>query len=207
MQNCGMALLQILKNLFGTRKLSSPKDLQSFLESRSAFVVQKSITEYAQARANMMFSTLLGEKTFQKAYEEARWKSFPAGLSAVAELMAGALRTRLNLSPAEASAVMAQAARRLVTDYPVPEFADETYWAGAIGKLEADLARAELGQVRPAHAIAQTRATEVFDALPFHSAIKKHDFDMFRNTLSFHLAEIATELEESRLDPSASAKI
>lgn len=206
MQNYGMALLQTFKNLFGTRRLRSPQDLRSFLESRSAYVVQKSITEYAQARANMMFSTLLGEKTFQNAYDEARWKSFPAALSAVAEVMAGALRNRLDLSPAEASAVMVEGARRVVLDYPVPDFADETYWAGAVTRLEADLARAELGQVRPAHTIAQTRAREVFDALPFHSAIKKHDFDMFRNTLSFHLAEIAAELEDCKLETGAAAK-
>ena len=73
-------------------KLSSRMELRDFLESRAAYLAQKSISEYTQARANMMFSTLLGEKAFQDAYEKARWFSFPATLSMVAEALAARLR-------------------------------------------------------------------------------------------------------------------
>ena len=200
MQQCIMALLETFKSLFGRKVIASPQDLQDFLESRSAYYVQKSITEYSQARANLTFSTLLGETGFVAAYEMARWKGFATGLSAVSEVMHGALRDRLALDSAKAAEVLQAAAARLLNAYPVPDFAGADFWPAALEGLSADLARAGLGQPRAAHIIAQSRAQEIFDALPFHAAIRQHDFTMFRNTLSFHLAEIAGELEASRLE-------
>ena len=103
MQHWCMTLWTRFKLLFGRKVIAAPQDLQTFLETRSAYYVQKSITEYAQARANMIFSTLLGEKGFQDAYEAARWKAFPAGLAAVAEVLTGSLRERLGTDASAAT--------------------------------------------------------------------------------------------------------
>ena len=75
-----MKWLAFLSRIFLGPKLASRQELQGFLESRAAYLAQKSISEYTQARANMMFSTLLSEKAFQNAYERARWFSFSASL-------------------------------------------------------------------------------------------------------------------------------
>jgi hypothetical protein len=206
MQNWLMTLFQAIKNLFSSRRIATPQDLQGYLEGRSAFYVQKSITEYSQARANMAFSTLLGESGFQKAFEESRWKAFPAGLSAVAEVLTGALRERLSLDAELATEHVQAAANHIVATYPIPDFAERHYWDEALEKLESDLARATLAAPRPAHAIAQTRAQEIFDALPFHTAIRKHDFEMFRNTLSFQLSAIGAELSETKIEPGAAPR-
>lgn len=196
-----MGLFHKLKSLFVRRRITSSRDLQDFLESRAAYLVQKSITEYSQARANMMFSALLGEKQFQSAYEAARWTAYPAGLAMVAEVIAGQLRDRLVLNATAAETLVAKLSDSIVNKMAGHGPLTSEQWSTARKDIETALARAGLASPRRAHAIAADRARTVFDALPFHDAIRKHDFGMFRNTLTFHLAEIATELEEAELAP------
>jgi hypothetical protein len=195
-----MGVLDQLKSVFSRRRIESRNDALAFLESRAAFVAQKSLTEYAQARANMMFSSLLREKGFQEAYDVARWRAYPATLSMVAEVLAGALRDRLGASAKTATAVTEALVADVVAKMRGHGPLTDREWDAAVMAVSADLARASMGAPHEAHAIARARAKEVFDALPFHPAIKQHDFGMFSNTLAFHMTEIATELEQSRLE-------
>jgi hypothetical protein len=196
-----MGLFQKLKSLFARRRIASSRDLQEFLESRTAYLVQKSITEYSQARANMLFTSLLGEKQFQSAYEGARWTAYPAGLAMVAEVIAGQLRDRLELNATAAETLVARLSDTIINKLASHGPLTNEQWSAARKDIETALARAGLASPRRAHAIAGDRSRIIFDALPFHEAIRKHDFTMFRNTLAFHLAEIATELEEADLAP------
>ena len=191
-----MNWLTFLSRIFLGPKLFTRQDLQGFLESRAAYLAQKSISEYTQARANMMFSTLLGEKAFQDAYERARWFSFPATLAMVAEALAARLRN-LDISDADSINVMLQSmAREIVSAYPVPVGGHADFWQMALLDLERDLLRAGLAAPHAIHLIPKARSREVFDNLPVHPSVRKHDFDMFQNTLSFHLTEIGAEIEE-----------
>ena len=191
-----MKWLAFLSRIFLGPKLASLQELQGFLESRAACLAQKSISEYTQARANMMFSTLLGEKTFQEAYERARWFSFPAALSMVAEALAARLRN-LDISDTDSINVMLQSmAREIVSAYPVPAGGSADFWQMALHDLERDLLRAGLAAPHAIHVIPKARSREIFENLPVHSSVRKHDFDMFRNTLSFHLTKIGAEIEE-----------
>ena len=196
-----MDLLDKLKSFFVRRRITSSRDLQDFLESRAAYLVQKSITEYSQARANMMFTSLLGEKQFQSAYEAARWTAYPAGLAMVAEVFAGQLRDRLGLNAAAAETLVAKLSDAIINKMAGHGPLTSEQWSAARKDIETVLARASLAAPRRTHPIAGDRSRIIFDALPFHDAIRKHDYGMFRNTLAFHLAEIATELEEAELAP------
>jgi len=192
----GMNWLASLTQIFSSTKLSSRNDLRDFLESRAAYLAQKSISEYTQARANMMFSTLLGERAFQQAYEKARWFSFPAALAMVAEALAARLRL-LNAGDVESINTMLQAiANDIVAAYPVPVDGNAEFWQAALLDLERGLQRAALAAPHAIHLIPKARAREIFDNLPVHPSVRKHDFDMFQNTLSFHLTEIGAEIEE-----------
>ena len=201
-----MNWLAFLSRIFLGPKLATRQDLQGFLESRAAYLAQKSISEYTQARANMMFSTLLGEKTFQDAYEGARWFSFPASLSMVAEALAARLRI-MDISDTDTINVMLQSmAEDIVSAYPVPEGESADFWQMALLDLERDLLRAGLAAPHAIHLIPKARSREIFENLPVHPSVRKHDFDMFQNTLSFHLTEIGAEIEEG-LNADASRKI
>lgn len=192
-----MNWLAFLSRIFLGPKLTSRQELRGFLEGRAAYLAQKSITEYTQARANMMFSTLLGEKIFQDAYERARWFSFPAALSMVAEALAARLRN-LDISDTDSINVMLQSmAEDIVSAYPVPAGGSKDFWQMALLDLERDLLRAGMAAPHAIHLIPKARAREIFENLPVHPSVRKHDFDMFQNTLSFHLTEIGAEIEDA----------
>ncbi len=191
-----MTWLASLSRIFLGPKLSSREELRGFLESRAAYLVQKSISEYTQARANMMFSTLLGERIFQDAYEKARWFSFPASLSMVAEALAARLRN-LDIGDTDAINVMLQSmAAEIVSAYPIPAGGSADFWQMTLLDLERDLLRAGLGAPHAIHLIPKARSREIFENLPVHPSVRRHDFGMFQNTLSFHLTEIGAEIEE-----------
>lgn len=192
-----MKWLAFLSRILLGPKLSSRQELRGFMESRAAYLAQKSISEYTQARANMMFSTLLGEKAFQDAYEKARWHSFPATLAMVAEALAARLR-KLDISDTDSINVMLQSmAAEIVSAYPVPAGGGTDFWQMALLDLERDLLRAGLAAPHAIHLIPKARSREVFENLPVHPSVRKHDFDMFQNTLSFHLTEIGAEIEDA----------
>ena len=54
-----MSILSAVKGFFAAQHIRDAAGLRQFMESRSAYLVQKSITEYIQARANVLFCTLM----------------------------------------------------------------------------------------------------------------------------------------------------
>ena len=65
--------------------------LADFIDEQSAFLAQKGLYEYSRARAGHYAKVLFGEKTFQVAIEQSRWRAFPLGLALVTELVEGVL--------------------------------------------------------------------------------------------------------------------
>jgi hypothetical protein len=201
-----MTLWSTLKGLVGSKPVATREDLKRFIESRAAYLVQKSIMEYCQARANMLFTTLLGEKAFLAAYEHARWHGYPAAYSMVTEMVEGILRPHAEGHLVQLHAGLLAIARDVFDGFPLPEGASPQFWMEAEARLDRDLGAASLGAPKPVHAIPLARAREIFDVLPVHERLRAHDFDMFRNTLRFHLTETGVEFEE-RADPASLARI
>ena len=200
-----MSLWSTVKSLFTAEPVTTRDQLKEFLMSRAAFLVQKSIMEYTQARSNMMFSTLLSERAFLAAYEQARWGSYPAALSMVAEMAEGLIRPHATGPTLGVQTGLAEIGRSVFAEFPLPPGQAPQFWQEAGNALDHDLGIAGLGPPKPVHEIAVTRAREVFDRLPVHENLRKHDFTMFRNTLRFHMTEIGTEFAE-RADLPALAK-
>lgn len=191
-----MSLLSSLKTMFAAHKIAGRADLRTFIESRSAYLVQKSITEYTQARAGMLFSTMMREPLFIEGYERARWLSYPASISMVAEMVEGSIRERAMTAPGTLDAALRSIADEILAQFPGPSGQPDFFWHDAVDRLVRDLAQAALGPPKPVQNIPLLRAQEIFDALPVNPRIKQHDFPMFRNTLRFHLTEIKVEFEE-----------
>jgi hypothetical protein len=203
-----MSLWSAIKGLVSPAPIATRDDLKAFMESRAAYLVQKSITEYAQARANIMFSTLMSEKSFLAAYEQARWASYPAALSMIAEMVEGMLRNEeLAKTVVLYHQSIAAIAREIVTAFPVPDGFSAKFWDEALSALDHDLGLAGLGPPKQVHEIPLHRAREIFDVLPVHTSLRRHDFTMFANTLRFHLTEIATEFGERADKPALAAAL
>ncbi len=94
-------------------------------------------------------------------------------------------------------------AGEIVSAYPVPAEGSADFWQIALLDLERDLLKAGLAAPHAIHVIPKARSREIFENLPVHPSVRKHDYDMFRNTLSFHLTEIGAEIEEGLSADSA----
>jgi hypothetical protein len=191
-----MSLWSAVKRLFVPERIATRDQLKEFLMSRAAFLAQKSIMEYVQARSNMMFSTLLSEPAFRAAYEEARWASYPAAFSMVTEMAEGMIRPHVEGSTLDLHTALVGLGRDVFQDFPLPPAQGPQFWHKATEALDHDLGVAGLGPPKEVHEIALARAREIFDRLPVHEILRRHDFTMFRNTLRFHMAEIGTEFAE-----------
>ena len=69
--------------------------LGDFIDQHTAFLAQKGLYEYARARAGHYAKVLFGEKEFQTAIDQARWRAYPLCLAMVTELVEGVLSPRL----------------------------------------------------------------------------------------------------------------
>jgi hypothetical protein len=197
-----MSFLSSVKSFFAPQKIADREGLRQFIESRAAYLVQKSITEYTQARANMLFSTMMRESVFVEGYERARWLSCPAGLSMVTEMVEGTIREAEGTFPGALDHGLMQLVRDIIAPYPVASGQGEAFWRDASDRIARDLARAALGPPKPVGNIPYLRAREIFDVLPVATQLRKHDFAMFQNTIRFHLTEIKVEFEERTVPKS-----
>jgi len=191
-----MSFFSAMKELFRPQQLASRAQLRDFLESRAAYLVQKSMMEYCQARANMLFSTLLGEAEFRAAYEHARWHAYPLGFAMVTEMAEGLLRPPGDERPLELHAALLGIAREVFGAFPLPPRAAADFWLRALDAFDQDLGQAGLGPSKPWREIPERHARQIFDLLPIHDRVKSRDFMMFQNNLRFHLTEIGAEFEE-----------
>jgi hypothetical protein len=115
----------------------------------------------------------------------------------VAEALAARFRN-MDISDTDSINVMLQSmAMKIVSAYPVPTGASRDFWQMTLLDLERDLLRAGLAAPHAIHVIPKARSREIFENLPVHPSVRKHDFDMFQNTISFHLTEIGAEIEDA----------
>ncbi len=201
-----MGMLASLKRFFAPQPIADLAALQQFLESRAAYLVQKSITEYSQARAGVLFSTLMREPIYIEGYERARWLSYPAAISMVTEMAEGSLRERSGSAPGALDRGLLKLVDAILAQYPGPSGLGEDFWREAADRVTRDLAQAALGPPRAVQNIPMIRSKEIYDVLPVNDHLKRHDFQMFRNTIRFHLTELKVEFEE-RSEPARLAAI
>ena len=160
--------------------------LGEFLDSRAAFLSQKSIFDYARGRAGPYFTMIMKEKPLQELVEIARWKNYPYGLSIVAEMIHGVLlpevRDRLALVAA-LRAITLQAFDR----YPVPEALGAEFWGEARKALALRCDQIALHPPKPVMDIPIPFAQVYFDNMPIHERLREQDFELIRNQLRVNL--------------------
>src|SRR6185295_14543679 len=117
------------------------KQLADFIDEQSAFIVQKGIYDYSQARAGHYTKVLFKEKEFHEALELSRWQAYPLGLAMVGEMVEGVLRAhaggdrRAILDPLIAMVLS------VFDRYPVPPSLGKGRWQGLRDELARTLDR------------------------------------------------------------------
>ncbi len=173
--------------------------LAEMMAGQTAFVSQKVTLDYCRARAAMHWQKLLGEKPFLDALEYCRWEAYAAVLGDVAEVIQIYLR-RQGAPEAPLPEVLTDCARGALLRHPVP--AHRRSWEDVLEAIRPRLERANLAAPRPVHLVGAVSADRVFEVLPIHSSVRKHDKEVVSNGLRFLLVRFYADLEK-RLDAAA----
>lgn len=187
-------------------RVGSYAELLAFLDSRSAFLAQKCVYEYCRARSGVNWDKLMMEAAFLEAYEVSRWEAFGAALSDLVVFLEGQLRpsdTRLHARLVDRLIV---AAATVLARHPVPAHKPEG-WAGEIAQLRERLNTTQLGPPLAAAEVSRTSGTRIYQALPLHSDMTKHDRQLVTNAVRFNFSRIASDLEQQIDVPALLAEL
>ncbi len=164
------------------------------LDSRAAFIVQKGIFEFSRAAAGMMFISLLKERAFADAVDQARWKSYPLGLLMVTEMVHGVLRPAATGAMPLAEALQ-QAAFTVIDRYPVPKPLGAEAWAAARANLGRRVIHIALHPPKAVKDIPIPMADQFFLNLPIHESLRGRDDTIVTNNLRTNLLGLYDDFE------------
>lgn len=184
-----------------TRQIAGRAAFLDFLDSRGAFVAQKCVYEYCRARSGLNWSKLMVEPDFLAAYEVSRWEAFAAALEDLLVLFEGRLRPADPLAQPRLAESLVEAMVAVLARHPLPAHRPQG-WDDRVEGLRHRLGLAQLAAPQPAAAIAKVGGARIYEALPLHSDMTKHDRELVTNAVRFNFCRIAVDLE-GQLDAAA----
>ncbi|RWK55418.1 hypothetical protein [Mesorhizobium sp.] len=167
--------------------IGSVGELADFMDSRAAFLAQKSIVEFCRVRAGVYWQKLFSEKEFQAALNHSRWRAYPACYAIVAEMVEGALREPAGMRQRGLPAALEKVALASFSKYAVPEGSPNTFWEDAAELTRQHLAATQIGPPRPVREIPEPLARTVFEMVPIHPNLLTNDYDYIFNFLRMNL--------------------
>lgn len=183
-------------------RIADEAALADFLDSRAAFLAQKSIFDYTRGRAGPYFTQIIKEKAFTEGVEKARWLNYPFGLSIVTEMVHGVLL------PAGKAVPLAGALRGMALvifdRYPVPAMLGADAWAVQRSALATRVDAIALHPPKLVKDIPVPFAEIFFNNMPIHERLRGQDFELIRNHLRSNLLSMNRDFLK-RADPVALA--
>lgn len=180
-----MGLLDSVSGLFGRKpRIADRAALMDFMDAQASFLCQKCVIEFCRVRAGVYWQKLFSEKEFLDALNVSVWKSYPAALAMVAEMVEAALRPSAGLRRRLLPGVLDAAAGEIFARYDEIG-ADEKQAASAY--VQARLQDTQSGPPRAVRDMVTPSARVVFEALPIHRDIVTNDYDYIRNNLRMNL--------------------
>ncbi|MGE0714225.1 MAG: hypothetical protein AB7P02_02180 [Alphaproteobacteria bacterium] len=175
--------------------------LGDLLSSQAAFVAQKLVTEYCQAKAGRHWPQLSMEETFVAALGRARWEAFAAILADVFVLAEGILRPAAG---GEAQALRAPLVRLYAASlgaYPRPAHRPDG-WDDAVAAFDERLASVQQAEPAAPRIVAAIGGHRMFETLPIALGMRRDDEPMVVNGVAFHLTAMIGRLRR-RIDAPA----
>ena len=198
-------LAQALSFLRGPAPITDRAGLVDFIESRAAFVVQKSIMDYSRARSGPFFTSLLKEEPFRQAVAWSRWTLYPTGLAMVGEMVDAFARSGGAAPVASAEGVARLAAAAMDVHAADQEIGTEA-WAAARAELIDTLERLSGRPPKPVKDMPLAYWEHVFANMPIHENRREGDSEVVRNHLRSNLCAMYAELEK-RITPGRLAAL
>lgn len=177
------------------------KALADFIDEQSAFIVQKGIYDYTQARAGHYTKVLVKEPEFIETFERSRWQAYPLGLAMVSEMVEGVLHPHTDDRRALLDALLVLILS-IFDRYPVPPPLGHGKWQEARTELARRLGQIGTHPPKPVMDIPVPYAQRYFDLMPFHKDLLTRDMPTARSYLQINLTNIRGELIK-RMDAPA----
>lgn len=169
--------------------ITNRADVVDFIDTRSAFMIQKNIFDYTHALTGPFYSKLITEPAFKEAVDRSRWQSYPLALSCLAEMVHGALLTGTKDARGLAEA-LGKLTLGIFDRYPVPKAIGEEAWAASRVALVQRLNGISLHPPKPVKDIPVPVAQQIYDNLPFDENLRKEDFVMVSHHLRVNLVRM-----------------
>ena len=173
--------------------IESLTEMEDFLDTRSAFMVQKCVFEYSRARAGILWQKLFSEEGFKAAVSRSTWRNYPLCLENITVMVEQVLRPNAGDQQGELKAGMKAAAANVTDRYPIPEGFKARFWADARERIATRIDRAGLAAPRLVKDLPKETIKEFFNDLPLHESLRGHDFILVQNNLRSNLCQMHDE--------------
>jgi hypothetical protein len=180
--------------------------LKDFLDTRAAFLSQKSIFDYVRGRSGPYFSMIIKEESFKAGVEEARWKNYPYGLSIVTEMMHGILLPQTG-EPVRLASVLRGVSLEVFDRYPVPAVLGPERWEKERQALVLRCEQISLHPPKQVMDIPVPFAQLFFDNMPIHEKLREQDFELIRAQLRINLISMHRDFTKYADLPALAAAI
>jgi hypothetical protein len=169
-------------------------DLADFIEAQSAYLVQRYIYDYTNARAGPYSKSLWAQPEFAEAMERSRWRAFPLGLAMVGEMVEGVLRRYSG----DRRGALLESLSRLVLEvfdrHQVPAALGADVWQACREELARRLDQIGLHPPKSVSDIPEPYVERYFGMMPFDKSLLSNDVPTTRAYLRLNLINIRDEL-------------
>ncbi|MGL4488890.1 MAG: hypothetical protein ACRCU5_05535 [Rhizobiaceae bacterium] len=195
-------IIQRIKGAAGHGPINNVQSLEDFLDRHAAFLSQSCVVEFCRVRSGIYWQKLFEEKEFQDRLYHSCWKSYTPALIMLIEMAEASLREPAGLGQRSLPSALEKVGLSVMARHPLPSGAPEDFWLGEQQLLHTRISALREQPVRPVRDMASPMAKVIYDNLPLHQHIVRHDYDYILNNLRMNLLR-AHELFISDLDGKA----
>jgi hypothetical protein len=177
------------------KSISSVDELADFIDRRASFLAQHCVVEFCRVRAGVYWQKLFEEKDFQEKLGESCWESFAPAMAMVLEMTDAHLRPAAGLRRHELPKRLSALGHEICARYPLPRHAQADFPDRQRALINQEMARAERDAARPVREMAAPMARLIYDRLPIHKDIVRHDYDYIFNHLRMNLLRAHEDFE------------
>jgi hypothetical protein len=169
-------------------------ELADFIDAQSAYLVQRYIYDYTQARAGPYTKSLLTEAHYRDAVELARWRAYPLGLAMVGEMVEGVLRVHAGDDRRAVHEPLSGVVLGCFDRYQAPPLLGADAWRSARDELALKLAQISLHPPKLVIDIPASYVERYFNMMPFDKELLTNDVPTTYAYLRLTLTNIRDEL-------------
>jgi len=185
--------------------ISGVEELAGFIDEQSAYLVQRYIYDYTNARAGPYSASLLKQEDFREAVERSRWSAFPLGLAMVGEMVEGVLQSRAEGERRDILDPLGAIVLAIFDRYEVPAAIGPAAWHRAREELARKLEQLSLHPPKRVTDIPEPYVERYFELMPFDRELLTQDVPTTRSYLRLTLINIRDELMK-RMDVADMAR-